>query len=64
MMESVSYKYPPTGPVESQLALDIEGKSVQFLVDTGATYSVLNTRPGKLNHKSCEIMGAPVKAQE
>ena len=30
-------------PEEPQVTLDIEGKSIKFLVSFGATYSILNT---------------------
>ena len=39
-------------------------KSVKFLVEIHATYSVLNTASGILGHKSCKIMGVLGKAQE
>ena len=46
------------------MTLDIGGKLIEFLVDIGVTYSVLNTRSGKLGHNSCKIMGVSGKAQE
>ena len=51
-------------PEEPWLTLDIEGKTVEFLVNTIATYSVLNTRSGKLSHKSYKTMRVSGKAQE
>lgn len=42
---------------ESQLTLDTGSKAVDFLLDTEATYLVLNTRPSKLITKKCNIMG-------
>ena len=49
---------------EIQLTLDTGGKPVKFLVDTGATYSVLNIKSGTLSHKMCRIMGLSGKAHE
>ncbi|TEA29430.1 hypothetical protein DBR06_SOUSAS8610119, partial [Sousa chinensis] len=39
------------------------GPTQECPYDTGATYSVLNTRSGKLHHKNCKIMGVSGKAQ-
>ena len=48
-------KLAPT-PEEPWLTSDREGKAVEFLVNTSATYWVLNMRSCKLSHKSCKIM--------
>ena len=40
------------------------GKKFDFIVDTGATYSVLNTRQGKMTKDKCKIMGVEGKPQE
>lgn len=42
---------------------DIEYRPVKDLVDTGATYLVLNTISDKLSQKSRKIMGISGKAQ-
>ena len=47
----------PISTNESQVTLDVAGKKVNFLVDTGATYSVLNSYPGSLSSKSAKIVG-------
>lgn len=51
-------------PQEPQWTFDRERKPVKFLVDTGATYSVLNIKSGTLSHKMCRIMGLSGKAHE
>jgi len=33
-------------------------EEVKFLINTGTTYSVLNTRKGKFSHKSVDVVGA------
>ena len=43
-------------PEEPWLTSDRVGKAVEFLVNTSATYWVLNMRSCKLSHKSCKIM--------
>ena len=37
--------------------LDIVGKTEAFLVNTSATYLILNTRSGKLSDKSYKTIG-------
>lgn len=44
--------------------MDMGRKSVKFLVEIHATYSVLNTASGILGHKSRKIMWVLRKAQE
>lgn len=44
-------------PEEPWLTLDIVGKTEEFLVDTSATYSILNTRSGKFSDKSYKKIG-------
>jgi len=44
----------PSKPLSKKLRNE-EG---EFLVDTGATYSVLNTCEGKFSHKSVDVVGA------
>ena len=42
---------------EPQVTLDEAGRKVIFLLDTGATYSVLTDFPGPLFSQSCIITG-------
>ena len=42
---------------ELQVTTDVGGKLVQFLVDTGATYSVLTSHAGLLALKTCSFWG-------
>ena len=39
------------------------GKKINFLVDTGATYSVLNSYAGPLSPSSINIMGVEGRSQ-
>ena len=39
------------------------GQSVDFLLDTGATYSVLTEAPGLLSSRSASVMGLSRKAK-
>ena len=43
------------------MQLDVAGKSETFLVDMGATYSVLISYSGALSFQTCTILGATVK---
>ena len=47
----------PISTKEPQATLDMAGKKINFLVDTGASYSVLNSDFGPLSLKSAKIMG-------
>ena len=47
----------PISTKERQVTLDVAGKEINFLVDTGATYSVLNSYSGPFSYKSANIMG-------
>lgn len=47
---------------EPQLTVDTGEKPVEFLVNTRTTYSVLNTRSGRLGHKSCKIVAVSGEA--
>ena len=42
---------------EPQVILEIEGKPVNFLLDTGATFSVLLSTPGQLSNCSVVVKG-------
>ena len=42
---------------EPQGALDMAAKTVNFLIDSGATYSVLIFHTGSLSSKSCTVTG-------
>ena len=43
------------------MTTDVAGKLVQFLVDTGATYSVLTSHAGPLAPETCSIVGVKGK---
>lgn len=47
----------PISTEEPRVTLDVAGKKINFLVDTGATYSVLNSYSGPLSSKSAKVMG-------
>ena len=44
-------------PEEPQVLITLGGQSVDFLLDTGAAYSVLTEAPGPLSSRSASIMG-------
>ena len=44
------------------MQLDVAGRSESFLVDTGATYSVLISYSGTFSSQICTILGATGKA--
>ena len=44
------------------MQLDVAGRSKNFLVDTGATYSVLISYSGGFSSQTCTILGATGKA--
>ena len=44
-------------PEEPRVLIIVGGKSVDFLLDTGTTYSVLTEAPGPLSSRSTTIMG-------
>ena len=46
---------------EPRVHLDVAGRSENFLVDTGATSSVLTTYSGDFSSKTCIILGATGK---
>ena len=48
--------------LEPRVQLDVAGRSKNFLVDTGATYSVLISYFGAFSSQSCTILGATGKA--
>ena len=48
--------------LEPRVQLDVAGRSKNFLVDTGATYSVLISYSGGLSSQTCTILGATGKA--
>ena len=49
---------------EPQLTLTIAEKRVDFLGNTGATYSVLNTQQDRMTEDKFRIMGVEAKPQE
>ena len=44
--------------LESRVQLDVAGRSENFLVDTGATYSVLTSYSGAFSSQTCIILDA------
>ena len=48
--------------LEPRVQLDVAGRSENFLVDTGATYSVLISYSGAFFSQTCTILGATGKA--
>ena len=44
-------------PEEPRVLITVGGQSVNFLLDTGATYSMLTKAPGPLSSRSTSIMG-------
>ena len=51
-------------PEEPRVLITVWGQSVDFLLDTGATYSVLTEAPGPLCSQSTSIMGLSVEAKK
>ena len=49
--------------LEPRVQLDVAGRSENFLVDTGATYSVLISYSGAFS-QTCTILGATGKAMK
>ena len=47
--------------LEPRVKLDVAGRSENFLVDTGATYSVLTSYSGAFSSQACTIFGATGK---
>ena len=47
--------------LEPRLELDVTGRSENFLVDTGATYSVLTSYSRDFSSQTCTIWGATGK---
>ena len=47
--------------LEPRVQLDVVGKSNNFLVDTGVTYSVLISYSGAFSSQTCTILGATGK---
>lgn len=62
--EGWGQSWPPVTPKQPWLTLDLGGKPGEFLENTSTTYSVLNTRLGKVSHKSRKILGLSGKAHE
>lgn len=51
----------PIGTPEPQVLLEIEGKPIDFLLDTGATFSVLLSKLGTLSNRCVTIRGVTGK---
>ncbi|XP_063280170.1 uncharacterized protein LOC134564854 isoform X1 [Prinia subflava] len=51
------------GSREPMVTLHLEGKDVDFLIDTGATHSVLNYLEGQIGNKSAAVIGATGKEE-
>ena len=47
--------------LEPRVQLDVADRSKNFLVDTGATYSVLTSYPRAFSSQTCTILGATEK---
>ena len=47
--------------LEPRVQLDVAGRSKNFLVDTGATYSVLTSYSGDFSSQTCTILGSTGK---
>ena len=47
--------------LEQRVQLDVAGRSKNFLIDTGATYSVLISYSGAFSSQTCTILGATGK---
>ena len=47
--------------LEPRVQLDVAGRSENFLIDTGATYSVLTSYSGGFTSENCTILGATGK---
>ena len=47
--------------LEPRVQLDVAGRPENFLVDTGATYSVLTSYSGAFSSQTCTILGATGK---
>ena len=50
-------------PEEPQVLITLGGQFVDFLLDTGATYSVLTEAPGPLSFQSASVMGLSGRAK-
>ena len=50
-------------PEEPRVLITVGVQSVDFLLDTGATYSVLTEAPGPLSSRSVSIMGLSGRAK-
>ena len=50
-------------PEEPQVLITVGGQSINFLLDTGTTYSVLTEAPGPLSSQSASIMGLSGRAK-
>ena len=50
-------------PEEPRVLIIVGGQSVDFLLDTGATYSVLTEAPGPLSSRSASVMGLSGRAK-
>ena len=49
--------------VEPRVVIDVVGYLIEFLIDTGATFSVLTQRIGNLSSHKGYVMGSPGKRQ-
>ena len=47
--------------LEPRVQLGVAGRSENFFVDTGATYSVLTSYSGAFSSQTCTILGATEK---
>lgn len=51
-------------PAKPLVTTELGEVKIDFLIDTGATYSVLNTNNGKLRKETVNVVGATGKAEK
>ena len=62
LLDPAPLKQITTTGLEPRVQLDVAGRSENFLVDTGANYSVLISYSGAFSSQTCTILGAIGKA--
>ena len=53
----------PISPQESRATLTVQNKLIDFLIDMGATYSVVNTKVAQKTSQSIPVMGVSGEVQ-
>lgn len=51
-------------PAEHLVSIELGKEKIDFLIDTGATYSVLNTNQGNLSQETVNYVGATGKLEK